>query len=268
MEKFDLKFKGPFSAEELNSEVNANCPGIYIWGFVMPEVDAFIPYYVGQDVSSVNRRISKEHILDILNIKMKKEYRRLSLPYMYDFFRDPWFPLYIDKNSRKFVNNSSNKCFDDLSWIKMDTSFYYKVNFWSNNKSKNKTQFLNFRNELDSLSQLINKGLFRAYFAETPKMSADDLNIFEALTKFSLQGKTSSMSLSIEEAFTRFNELYKLDVKLENVKASSIDHSLLFGNNMTISFVNQSGVNDRASNNLYLKKCICYEINQPTVYGL
>lgn len=76
------------------------------------------------------------------------------------------------------------------------------------------------------------------------------------------------MSLSIEEAFVRFNELYKLDLQLENVEANSIDHSLLFGNHMTISFVNQCGANDRVSNDIYLKKFISYEINQPTVYGL
>lgn len=289
MTNIELKFTGPFTIENIENQIDIFKPGIYIWGFdnIVPEKEnLFLPFYVGESVSSVFHRIH-EHIHDIKYDLTT--YRRLHKNYLEMFFKDCSFPLYIDEPG--FVCPPGyNKKDDD--WFINDKQFMDKVSYW------NKKIFLEqIKSELKNSYNILNKNYSMYWLEKMHKAKRDSLDenmanfkifyskldcpknkkieskrkfyeIFECLVKFSLQGRTGSMSISIEEAIKRFNIVFECELALTNVKQNEEDNSLHLGDKLNISFTDSFGNTDKEKNNLYLKKSVSYHINTPKVYQL
>ena len=74
--KRKFRFVDAKSGVELK-DYSGECPGVYVWGFM--NTDKFIPYYVGEAIDSIFKRI-KQHKYDIE--KANSTYVRLSPGYM------------------------------------------------------------------------------------------------------------------------------------------------------------------------------------------
>ncbi len=255
MAGISLHFKGPYFISDLfdvnHSEITMlsklklienfktkidsqgiDMPGIYIWGFNYPDINIFTPYYVGQILDSVASRI-KSHINEIIVFHSKK-YRRLSPEYMKSFYKDPTYPLYIERNYKlavreKLKSTHPEYSMDDKDWFdKSEADFHQKVAYYNSKKFKNTQKFIENRQDQDILYNLIKEGKFAFYFSNIEingkvqkkgELNDDQMNIFEAYTKFNLNGRTSSMSISweeVEKRLVKFKNLSPDDIVVKN----------------------------------------------------
>ncbi len=184
----------------------ADQPGVYIWGFMIK--NKFIPYYVGKIHSSVRSRI-QSHVTDI--IKEQSTYTRLSSSYIEG--NDGIIPFYNDDNF--FMQTANYPKVKLPHWYTADKNYFRNRIVYLNNRefvsSCTGTDIPVAKDYPISLMGAIDDYLldnieqlhvaFAAYRLQAGYMV--DLNEFyetlEAFTKFSLKGRTSGKSLSIDK---------------------------------------------------------------------
>ena len=205
---------------------NGNCAGVYIWGFLHPDdTKRFIPYYVGMTgKSSIFKTIKTRHITKLYS--RHSTYRRMTTNYLFGlgmtpFYKDPDFPLYTKTN--KINLHQENE------WLKTIKDKLEQHLFYLHNKNFFKIIDPSFKSiELEDLPQgwkvknrdknffveknidnfrfiywNINESEFNESFKwisenSTAQEMENYMEIFEAITKFSLAGKTSGLSITLE----------------------------------------------------------------------
>ncbi|WP_396196204.1 hypothetical protein [Flavobacterium sp.] len=247
-----LKFKGPFNIYNNDSYQNHldelnKPPGIYIWGFMVDskynplncakkqifdsEKMYFLPYYVGKKEKRIIDRLN-EHKNVRLNPNAIK-YTRLSMQYLKTFFKDPDFPIKTSNSdiTNKFIEidkSGKNKKENgkQIEYYNNSKFLDYKIADSSIDKPKINTvkqtdnPITNFSTLNDTLKQIIIKNNnFWFCYAEL-KENIDLINCkledYEALTFYSLKGKTISKTKNIDKISKNIQISFENN-KLENI---------------------------------------------------
>lgn len=189
---YNLHFRGPFSYPDLTKELSAFNPGIYIWGFKFPESKVFIPYYVGKSESNIVSRIS-QHKKDI--IKADSTYMRFSTAYMKEFYHDCYYPINPSRGKKSIPNNYKN-------YVSSGKILYLNNKEKVDPDNKLPKQLKDFPINIlsprppDFLKRNINN-IFICYAyweSKSRNLMKHDLEELEALTKYSLKGRTIGKS--------------------------------------------------------------------------
>lgn len=265
MEK--ITFKNLHHISELKDVIkkldkNIKNPGIYIWGYVVDtkiskileikdtkfnvNTMKFIPYYVGLD-SNLFNRISKHYKFDKGDAR---KYTRMSEEYMLKFFKDCKNNNYPIKNDDKDIHEH----YLNINIQQENIIYYNNSDFLTktygtdcivNYQKKTEMPITKFNEDnghiiKDSLMGIFdysNKSIHKnnlwfsyALYKDSQDFINCKLEDFEALTFYSLKGKTISKTKKIDNISKNIQVCYEGD-ELENIfKCNNIIRSIIDAN--------------------------------------
>lgn len=265
MEK--ITFKNLHHISELKDVIkkldkNIKNPGIYIWGYVVDtkiskileikdtkfnvNTMKFIPYYVGLD-SNLFNRVSKHYKFDKGDAR---KYTRMSEEYMLKFFKDCKNNNYPIKNDDKDIHEH----YLNINIQQENIIYYNNSDFLTktygtdcivNYQKKTEMPITKFNEDnghiiKDSLMGIFdysNKSIHKnnlwfsyALYKDSQDLINCKLEDFEALTFYSLKGKTISKTKKIDNISKNIQVCYEGD-ELENIfKCNNINRSIIDAN--------------------------------------
>lgn len=264
MEKITFKNLHHISElKDVQNKLNKNIknPGIYIWGYVVDNklseileikdttfnanTMKFIPYYIGLD-SNLFNRINKHKKFDKGDAR---KYTRMSEEYMLKFFKDCKNNNFPIKNDDKDIHKEYLKLNDSKE--KENITYYNNSDFLTetygnecivNHQKKTEMPITKFNEDNgyiinDSLMRIYdysNKSIHKnnlwfsyALFTDSQDFINCKLEDFEALTFYSLKGKTISKTKKIDNISKNIQVCYEAN-ELENIfKCNNINRSII-----------------------------------------
>ncbi len=242
-------------SKKIKASGNAKNPGIYIWGFVTNKQISeilkiedtkfdgsnmkFIPYYVGLDSNLFDR--IKKHKNFVKSDATK--YTRLTTDYLKKFFMDDYFQINDKKiDVKDVIINKGIEYYNHPNFLKNKIIEKNDIEKITNDNNNPITRFKSVK---DTLIELYNEGnkinhLNNLWFCYALLNGNKDflnckLEDFEALTFYSLKGKTISKTKKIKDISSNIqicfegNELENI-FKRNNINKSIIESDFTFNN--------------------------------------
>ena len=259
-----------YHGETLNNQpiINGKCAGVYIMGFLHPNKPKwFIPYYVGMAGKDTVIERVRSHVSKIYS--PKSTYRRLTTNYflglngMVPFYKDPNFPLYTCETRRPNLKQENE-------WLKKIDSNFEKYIFYLHNREffLLADPFLSSQKKQDIKTQLkdlptqwsikngckeffgqnkhnlrfiywdINESAFKPQFEDKETFATTEdmikyMEIFEAIAKFSLAGKTSGSSITLEILKER---MASCNMKITFINSIDANLNYIFRKNPSLNY--------------------------------
>lgn len=253
--------------KSLHEKKGSKIPGIYIWGFVSdksksnferfsdlvepkfnPKKMCFIPYYVGLD-SNLFDRLKKHKGFDKHDAT---KYTRMSQEYMLTFFNDKKYPIKTNNSDIHKSYLAINKYYEVKKIIYYNNSIFLQDTYGLNckvNIVKTQNPIMVFNNENNKIINLMLEDTLKKLYDDSNRTNHKNnlwfcyaklgekkefidckLIEYEALTFYSLKGKTISKTI-------KYNELNN-NLKIIDNTTANIFNKDSNNNVFTIDFEN------------------------------